>query len=437
MDQSLLAAASGIEANQTYLDAIGNNIANSNTTGYKEEEVQFADLLTETITSGSAPTANGLTGGTNPESIGAGVQVAGITEDETQGAIQQTGIETDVAIQGSGYLVASDQGQQFFTRDGQLSLDADGNLTTLNGALIQGWMADSSGSINTSAPTTGIQIPTNVTIPASATTEVSLGGNLPAWSGSGTPPVVSFTYNAYDSLGNQVPITFTFTGVAKTANEWTVDATVPNGSGSTADLFGSSPPTITFDPTTGEIKSITGVTANSDGSFSLPVTSMPPSPPYQFGSKATLSFDFPAPGTIGAVTQFSGNQTLSATSQNGCAAGTLESFSVGNDGIITGSFSNSQTKAIGQIALATFPNPQGLLETGNLLYEATGNSGQPNISAPGTGNAGTLLGGSLEASNVNLATELTDLIVAQSAYEANTKVVSTTTTVLQSLMQLQ
>jgi flagellar hook protein FlgE len=429
VEQSLIAAVSGIDANQTYLDVIGNNIANSNTTAYKSETVGFTDLLAEQIQGASAPSAT--SGGINPESIGAGVEVGTITEKQTQGAIQQTNVPSDVAIQGNGFLVASLAGQTMYTRDGQLSLDANGDLTAPNGALIQGWEANASGQINTNAPTTSITIPTSSTLPATATQNITLGGNLP--SGSSSP--VSFTTDAYDALGNVVPITFTLTP-GSTANTWTLQATVPNGSGGTADLFStSSPPTVTFG-SNGQIQSVTGATGSATNGFTLPVTTMPPSPPYQFASGATLNIDFPPATANGAVTQFSGNPTLTATKQDGHAAGSLQSYSIGADGVITGSYSNGQSQTIAQIALATFANPSGLTDLGNLMYQATSNSGQAVVSTPGTGNAGTLVGGALEASNVDLSSQLTDLIVAQEAYQANTKVITTTDTAFQSLMQV-
>ncbi|HTZ10478.1 MAG TPA: flagellar hook protein FlgE [Acidimicrobiales bacterium] len=432
MEQSLIAAVSGIEANQTYLDVIGNNIANSDTTGYKAEDPVFTDLLAEQIAGASAPDP-GQSAGVNPIAVGAGVRVGAVSNDQSQGAIQQTNTPTDVAIQGSGFLVASQQGQQFYTRAGNLTLDANGDLATSTGALIQGWQADAQGTINTNAPVTAISVPSGQVMPAQATTSFTMGGNLPAWSGSGTPPVITTTMNGYDSLGNTVPVTLTFTAVANVANEWSMQATVPSGN-STVSLF-TTAPTLTFNPATGQLSSITGVTANTDGSYSVKVSTMPTG--FTFPTGDTWAIDFPAPGSLSAVTQFGGEQTAQLSSQDGNAAGTLESFTIGGDGVIRGAFSNGLTTPIAQLALANFANPGGLIDDGNLMYSASANSGQPAVGPTGTGGRGTLVGGSLEASNVDLATELTDMIEAQEAYQANTKVVSTTSTVLQSLVQMQ
>jgi len=432
MEQSLIAAVSGIEANQTYLDVIGNNIANSSTTGYKAEDPVFTDLLAEQIAGASAPSP-GQSAGIDPIAVGAGVRVGAVTNDQSQGAIQQTNQPTNVAIQGAGFLVADQQGQQFYTRAGNLTLDANGNLATPTGALIQGWQASGQGVINTNAPVGLVNIPSGQVMSAQATSHFTMGGNLPAWGGSGTPPVVTTTLNGFDSLGNTVPLTLTFSAVAGTANAWTLQGTVPHGAG-TATMW-TTPPTIAFNATTGQIGSITGVVANADGSFTLPVTTMPPG--YTFPAGDTWSINFPAPGAINAVTQFGGEQTAQLGSQNGNSAGTLESFTIGGDGVISGAFSNGLTEPIAQLALATFSNPTGLIDDGNLMYSASANSGQAAVGTAGTGGRGTLLGGALEGSNVDLATQLTDMIQAQEAYQADTKVVSTTSAAMQALVQMQ
>jgi flagellar hook protein FlgE len=432
-ERSILAAVSGIDANQTYLDSIANNIANSDTVGYKSGEVQFEDLLSEQLSGASAPAANGESGGVDPIAVGSGVRIGGDDVDLSEGSLEETGQATDVAIQGSGYLVVDSGGQTVYTRDGDLKLDGNGNLTTQSGGLIQGWQASGSGVINTNTSLGGIKIPAGETIAAAPTTTVTLGGNLPAWNGSGTAPVITTTYDGYDSLGNEVPITLTFTGVAGTANQWTVQGSVPNPGGGTDTLW-STAPTVNFDPATGQVSSVnngSAITPNSDGSISLPVGTMPAG--YTFPSGDTWDISFPAPNSANAVTQFSGQQTIQIADQDGHASGSLESFSIGADGIITGSFSDGTTLSLGQIALANFTNPAGLSEIGSGDYTVTPNSGQAQVGTPNTGGRGTLVGGELEQSNVDLGTELTNLIGAQEAYDANTKVLTATQQAIQSL----
>jgi flagellar hook protein FlgE len=432
-ERSILAAVSGIDANQTYLDSIANNIANSDTVGYKSSEVQFEDLLAEQLSGASAPSASGDEGGINPVAVGSGVRVDGSDINESEGSLEETGQDTDVAIQGSGYLVVDSGGQTVYTRDGDLVPDGDGNLTTQSGGLIQGWQANGSGVINTNSPLGAVKIPAGETIAAQATSTVSLGGNLPAWSGTGTVPEVTTTYNGYDALGNVVPITLTFTGVTGTANAWTVQGTVPKPGGGTDTLW-STAPTITFNPASGQIATVNNganITPNADGSISLPAGTMPAG--YTFPSGDTWDIEFPPPNSADAVTQFSGQQTMQITSQDGHASGSLESFSIGADGVITGSFSDGTTLSLGQIALANFTNPAGLVDVGSGEYTVTPNSGEASVGTAGTGGRGTLVGGELEQSNVDLGTELTNLIGAQEAYDANTKVLTATQQSIQSL----
>ncbi|HEY3942698.1 MAG TPA: flagellar hook protein FlgE [Acidimicrobiales bacterium] len=434
-ERSLLAAVSGIEANQSLLDDIGNNIANSDTVGYKSQDLEFQDLLAEQLAGAAAPPAGGGGAGVNPVAIGSGVSVGAVATNLSEGSLEETGVNTDVAIQGNGYLVVEQGGVQYYTRDGSLTVDANGDLSTQNGGLVLGWQASGTGVLDTNAPLTGIQIPTGETIPASATTQLTLGGNLPAWNGVGTAPtVVTTTLDAYDALGDVVPVTLTFTGVAGTANTWTMQGTVPNPAGGTDDLW-TTPPTIAFDPSTGQVSTVTGSTTNADGSLAVAVSAMPAG--YTFSSGDTWDFEFPAPSSGAALTQFAVQQTAALQSQNGYASGALQSYNVGDNGVITGTFSNGNTQALAQISLATFANPGGLSLQGNGLYAVTGNSGQAEVGPPAAGGRGSLLGGELEQSNVDLGNELTNLITAQEAYEANTKVISTTQQSIASLEAIQ
>lgn len=406
------------------LDVVGNNIANVNTTGYEDQSVQFADLLSQQIAGATAP-GPGF-GGTNPVSVGSGTQVAANNTSFVQGTIIPTNVPTDVAIQGQGFLVAQLGNQQLFTRDGALSQNALGQLTTSGGALIQGWMAPyPGGPITTTGPVGSVSIPPAAVSPAKETANLNLTGNVPAGGGAFT-----ITYNAYDSSGNSVPVDITFTPTA-TANQWTMSTKV--GSSGT-DMF-TTDPTVTF--TNGQISAVaegaTTISANSASAANNPGGYTLTSTATLSGFTNPISIDFPPPDSADAVTQYAGNKTLEVASQDGYGVGTMSSFSISQSGTIEGNFSNGQTLALGQLALADFANPNGLVHAGGTNYSASVNSGPAQIAAPGTGGLGTLLGGSLENSNVNLGTELTNLIVAQNAYQANTKVVTTSDQVLQAL----
>lgn len=421
MTRSLSSAISGIDASQSMLDNVGNNIANVNTVGYQDTSVQFSDLLYQQVSSAGAPQP-GSSGGVNPIYMGTGVRVSGSSTNFSEGTNVQTGNPTDVAIQGSGFLVAYQNGQTMYTRAGNLLLDGNGQLVTQSGALVQGWSPAANGKISTTGPTGPLSIPQGQAASPAVTANVTMGGNLPVWNGIGTPPSMTATTTAYDSLGNQIPMTITFTGTTGTANSWNVAVTAANPSNSTTpETVGSS--TITFNATTGQMTSTSPIALTGFTGYNLP-------------AGYTMNLDFPAAGTPQAVTQFAGNATIQVTTQDGYSSGSLQAFSIGADGTISGTYSNGKTQALGEIALAIFPNENGLTKIGNLMYQATLNSGVPQIGSPGTGGRGGLVGGSVESSNVDLGTELTNLIVAQNAYQADTKVVSTSAAVLASLVQM-
>ncbi|MDA8311676.1 MAG: flagellar hook protein FlgE [Actinomycetota bacterium] len=431
--RSVLAAVSGIEADQTYLDEIGNNIANANTVGYKQGTVVFGDLLAEQLSGATAPSA--VSGGINPVAVGSGVRVVAVATNLAEGSLETTGNETDVAITGAGYLVVDSNGKQLYTRDGALTVSANGDLTTLSGAIVQGWEANATGTIATNGPLTAIKIPKGAATASSATSTLTVFGNVPAWDGQGTQlPTYTTTVNGYDALGSPVPVTLTLTGVKGTADEWTVQGTVVAPTGKEEKLFTTAAlPTITFTSASGQVKTVTGASKAATGELQLSVKTMPAG--YTFPTGDTWKIVFPPSGSSSALTQFAGGETLTM-SQNGTAAGTLETYSISSDGVITGSFSNGKTIPIAKIALAAFANPSGLVDVGDGLLSTSPNSGTPQIGVAGSGLRGTLLGGQLEQSNVDLANELTDLVTAQETYVANTKVISTSQATLQALVQV-
>ncbi len=430
MTKSLSSAISGIEANQEWLDNIANNIANANTTGYQATQTEFADLLYQQQSAAGGPVP-GQVGGTNPLVVGSGVRVAATPTDFSQGTIVQTGTATDVAIQGPGFLVVNQGGQNYYTRDGALQLDGAGQLVTSSGALVMGWVPSANGQINQNAPLQALTIPQGQVAQPVATSTITLGGNLPA--GSTNPVVVTTT--GYDDLGNPVPIQLTFTP-STTANEWVLTAqTTPPGQSAPVALTvgGAASQTVTFNPATGQIASISGASAaNPD---QLAIGGFPSS--YNLPAGYQMALTFPTPGTAQAVTQFAASApTVQVTDQNGYPSGALSGFTIGANGLIEGTYANGRTQVLGQIALAQFANPEGLAKQGNLLYAATTNSGVAQLGTPGTAGLGQLVGGAVESSNVSIGSELTNLVVAQTDYQANTKVVQTTATVLQSLVQM-
>ena len=435
MDRSLLSAVSGIDANQSWLDVIGNNIANANTTGFKQDNVSFGDLLSQQIQGATAPNPPSL-GGVNTVSVGTGVKTLAVTPDESQGTLQQTNNPTDVYINGEGYLIAQSQGTPLYTRDGTLMFDSNGNMVTSNGAFVQGWEAKS-GVINTSVPYGNLTIPVGLAIAPKETTNVTLGGNLPADATAGTQETATATI--YDNQGNPLTLTMTFTAGAVGTNTWTMQSSVSNDSGFTYPTGGNTV-TLTFNGA-GVLQNIHDTTGpstyspNLQGVVVMPLTPTNPDAAGGTMNAFNLNFGATAAGQNNA-TQFAGSDSLNVLSQDGYATGTMASLSIGDTGIITGAFTNGQSLQLGQLAMATFANPQGLQAVGNNMWEGTANSGIALVGTAGSGGRGTLTGGALEASNVDMSTQLTNLVIAQTSYQANTRVVTSNATVLNSLIQM-
>jgi flagellar hook protein FlgE len=443
--RSLFSGVSGLDANQEFIDTIGNDIANINTTGYKSNEVQFEDLLSQTISGATAPQSTA--GGVDPTQVGLGVKVAGIEANFTQGTSEQTGNPLDLSIQGDGFFVTNSDGQTQYTRAGSLELDGNGNLVTPDGSLVQGWPASNTGVINTSSPLADLSIPANQQVAANATTTVTVGGNLapqagwtpPTTGGTGTPQGASTAVTVYAADGSTESLDLSFeqqttvpAGAPKgTASAWTVEGalTEPNG---TASYTGATPATLYFDAS-GNLLGYADQkgTAGAAGSTSFALTV--PDETTGAATGATQSFNLDLP----TVTANASANTASVLAQDGNAPGTLQSYSIGSTGIISGVFSNGQSLDLGQIALATFANPDGLLRSGDTNFLATANSGLAQVGTPGNGSRGTIQAGTLESSNVDLATEMTELIEAERGFQANGSVITTSDTLLQDLIQLK
>lgn len=421
-NRSLGAAASGIDTMQTYLDTIGNNVANSQTDGFVSQTVVFSDMLTQQLQPAGGAVGATLAS-TNPSAIGAGAEVSAIRMNFTLGSVIQTGVPSNVAVEGNGFLTVSQQGQTFYTLDGDLQLDANGHLATNSGGLVEGWAPGQP----TSSPLTPLTIQLGSTGVATQTQNIGLGGNLP--SNSSGPMTVTTTI--YDSLGSPVPVSLTFTptiGGNGTVTSWAMQGTVTGA----AQSLWNSPQTIVFS-NAGQLSTVNG-TAVGTGQTNLAIDNFPSN--FTWSGAIKPSIGFPAVGSSNAVTQFAGNQTLMVSSQDGNAAGTLNSYSIGSSGVITGAYSNGGSRTLGTIALARFANVEGLDSMGQTYFTATVASGNAQYGQPGSNGFATLQGGAVIGSNVDLAKELTHLIEAQTAYQANTKVITTTNTTLQSLMQM-
>ena len=420
MLRSMFAAISGLHGNQTMMDVIGNNIANVNTVGYKSGRVNFQDIMSQTIHGATAP--QGGLGSINPAQIGLGMTVAGIDVLQTQGNLQSTGKTTDMAIQGDGFFIESDGQSTYYTRDGAFDIALDGSLANpASGMKVQGWQADSAGKIDITQPLTNLVIPIGQRTTALATSNVTLSGNLDAGATAAVvgPPAVAATtvpttMTVFDSLGVSHSVKVTFTKSA--ANAWTWAASKDPADAGIA-ISGAVP----------GVNSGT-LTYTSGGVFSA--------------STGTLSFTFPDGATattpkidLSAMTQFSG-VSQPAGQTDGFTSGTLTTFAVGDAGTLSGVYSNGQTQVLGQIALASFLNSAGLLRSGQNNFSATSASGASSIGMAGSGGRGTVTTGALEMSNVDLATEFTGMITAERGFQANSRVITTSDQMLQTLVNL-
>jgi flagellar hook protein FlgE len=407
MMRSMFAGVSGLRSHQTMMDVVGNNIANVNTAGYKSAQITFGEAMAQTLRgpAGAGPNS----GGTNPLQIGLGVQLASIDGVFTQGATQITGRPTDIAIQGDGFFILQNSTGRNYTRAGAFRWDESGNLVARGGQLVQGWVADAAGNVQTSTSLTAINLPLSQVIDPVETSEIQLGGNLSSDMAVGDIHTTSIV--AYDSLGEpqEVLIELEKTG----ANTWDARATM---NGVSLTLSSTS---VTFGPdgalTSAGTISLSGYTPAGADPIAIDVV-----------------LDSGAP-----LVQFGGAASAESVDQNGNAIGFLTDFSIARDGTISGQFSNGETKTLAKIATATFANPSGLIRAGETRFEASVNSGQPLIGEASDGNHGSLAAGALEMSNVDLALEFTNLIIAQRGFQANSRVITASDEVLADLVNLK
>jgi flagellar hook protein FlgE len=394
MMPSFATALSGLESNNTALNTIANNLANMNTIGYKDQTDQFSTLFYQQLN-------GGVNGGVQ---VGVGTQIATTETDFSDGAPTSTGQSTNMALQGNGFFVVNDNGQQELTRAGDFVLSQSGALQTTSGASVMGYPA-SNGSISLGSGVQPIVLPLGQTLAAKQTGSMNIQANLDASAAVGTSVPAPVTL--YDSLGAAHQATVTFTKTA--ANTWSYNIALPAGEATgSAGTTG----TMTFDGS-GNLTSPTGTivgisfTGLSDGA-------------------SDMSFGWNLSGAAGAsVTQTASSSNVAGATSDGYPSGSYQGFSVDGNGIVEASFSNGQKEMIGQVAVATVANQQGLQATSNTAYLSTLASGSAVIGTAGNAGRGTIEGAALESSNVDVSTEFSALIVAQRAFEANSKSVTT------------
>ena len=412
MIASLYAGISGLSANATAMTVIGDNIANVNTTAFKGNRSHFANILSTSLGGDSA------TG-----DVGRGVEFWGTNAQWTQGSLENSSNATDLAINGKGFFMVQDgSGSNFFTRAGSFTFDKEGYLVNPDGMQLQGYQIDASGNIGS---ITSVYIPGQRTSPPSPTTELTFDINLSAEAAVGATYTTAQT--VYDSLGNAVPVTFTFTKTAIAPNgAWSVSGTVP-------------PTGVIPNPVTIGGGASMLVTFSPEGVMMSPAADVPITVDLNNGAAdLSMSWDL-FDGTInrGDVTGFAADSSTTFQYQNGFPAGTLRSISVDEQGIVTATYSNGEMTPVFQVALADFPSYDGLTKMGSNLYAQSMASGQALPSIAGTGRLGNISPASLEMSNVDLAEEFVKMITTQRAFQANSRVITTSDEILQELINIK
>ena len=417
---ALFAGVSGINANGNAMNIIGDNIANVNTIGFKSSRAVFFDLLSADI------------GGTK---VGLGSRLADAQRPFVQGGVETTNSPTDMAIQGRGLFVLRDTaGASFYSRAGQFVLDDQGNLVNPSGLRVQGFGLDSAGNINTGltdivinqtvvAPTPTSIITSTVNLDATATTPIPTfpvgvppSGLPAAWFAGAN---FSTVLTVFDSLGQGHDLTYLFRKTAANTWDYRVVANAAEVGGTAGNLQQVGNGTLVF---------------NANGSLN---TGTPANITAAWANGASAQTITAANQIFLGTTQYAQASSVSVLNQNGSTSGVLRGINIGTDGTITGQFTTGGTQPLFRVALADFPSPEGLTHLGNSLFLESQQSGQVLIGAPDDGSFGTVLSGSLELSTVDLATEFVKMVTTQRAFQASSRTITVTDTLLEEVSNLK
>jgi flagellar hook protein FlgE len=415
MLQALLASVASIKAQQSRMNVIGDNLANVNTTAFKGSRVLFQEMMAQTIRVGN-----------NPIQFGQGVLVGSTDTDNGQGSLNATNRPGDLALQGSGYFVIANGSGYSYSRDGSFDLDQNGNLIQKStGEKVLGWSADSGGNIDSAGgitPASTINVPVGSLNAFKVTSSVSMAGNLD--SSAKATDSWSTNVRVFDSLGGAHDITIKFSnhsappkagGPAGSKSSW--DWSASENGAQIASSSGAGNKSLYFDAT-GKMLNPTALS-----NITVPATATT-------GATA-IKVDFSGIGQIAGTSQ------VQTSGQDGFPPGQLQTFAVGNDGTVTGVFSNGLTRSLGRVAVAQFSNPGGLARLGGNLFGSTNGSGAASIGVAGEGGRGSIAAGFLEQSNIDIGTQFTDLIITQRGFQANAKVVTTVDEMLQDLLNIK
>lgn len=400
-------ALSALKADSTAIDVVGNDLANLDTTGYKSTDLDFEDLMAQNV---------------NSAEVGMGVGPVGTFTNYSQGTLTATGGATDSAIQGNGfYIVQGADGQTLYTRDGSFQLNATGTLVTATGQAVQGWSAVN-GVVNPNGPVGDLTVPLGVTVPATATSTMSAAINLD--SNTAANGTFSAPIQVIDSQGNSHTLTVNFTETSP--DNWGYTVTIPATDlteGGTTTLASG---TMTFD-TNGNL--LTPAAASDPQQ--LTITGLADG-----AADMNIGWNLFSSAGTPLITQSNQASAVGNISQNGVAAGQITNFSLENGGLLTATYSNGQQITVGQIALASIPNPNTMIAVGDNNLETTNSTGTVAAGGANTGNLGQIVAGSLEGSTVDVATEFTNLLTYERSYQAASRVITTADQLLQDTLDL-
>lgn len=403
MISSFNSGVSGLKTNSQAMSVIGDNIANVNTAAFKSSSVSFANVLSQSLS------------GDMSNAIGSGVEMSALKPDWVQGSLETTANTTDLAISGKGFFIVKNKNEQsFYTRAGEFNFDKEGKLVNPDGMIVQGYDAEN----GTLGP---ITIPIGDTNQPQATKEFSIGMNLDQEADAGS--TYSTILTVYDSLGNDIPLTITFTKQPtpdEGGSEWKISASIPDPDGDESNkaVVTEGKDLLTFNPEGG----LTTVDA--------PEIILTLDNGAKTGQVITWSLS-------DDITGYASASATTTQSQDGYASGALQNISVDDVGNIIGTYSNGQSENLYQIALADFSNYSGLTKLGGNLYSVSAESGEVTIGRPGNGYLGGISSNSLEMSNVDLASEMVKMITTQRAYQANSKVITTNNEMLTELINIK
>lgn len=465
MMRSMYSGVSGLRVHQTKMDVIGNNIANVNTVGYKAQRTTFSDMYYQTLQGASAGNPANDAGGVNAMQIGLGVTVSSIDTSMTEGAAQRTDNPLDVKIEGDGFFIIGNAGGTYFSRAGKFKVDNAGYLVTPKGMMVKGWPVDDNGKIS-KGQVDNLQIiaPDKASVSPSITTNATVSGNLDKTDEklTATDGGVIMTIPFYDSLGYQYKFEVSIskdTSAGATAGDFemnikglinpdgstdkltTTSAAIPSADGPTGNPFKIP---LKFDVATGKLKEVGAKVTSATDKNTLVIGNLQALIPSMVSGGGTTPSSQDVTVDFSDMTMFAGKTNIDTRRGNsagigaGRAPGTLSGYTIGADGIITGKYTNGDTRSLGQIAVANFANPEGLEKKGDNLFAATPNSGDfDGVGDDITANGGALTSGVLEMSNVDLSQEFTDMIVTQRGYQANSKIITTSDELLQELVNLK